>query len=190
MNASGMPRKALERPILGIFAAPFLRIWESPLYAKLLAGVYGLAGLIRSDILFWVLLSLFVATLWDTLLGRAAAVSRSEKIDPDIARAGYLTKVTGFVLIGLVRMTEQWGMEHQIPGLELTHGALAAGVTVALLLMEVESIEANRVELGARPIPAISAFIRSMRVVEGRLLAMLAPQDGGGSTSSDPEVQQ
>lgn len=164
-----------NRPIAQALIAPFERLFEAPLYAKLLATVSGALSILQSDILTLILIALMGASIWDTIVGRAAAKKRGEMVDAQTARAGFLTKVTGLVLVLLIRFFEYWGEANEIPGLGALNGSLAAGVSVALFVMELESIEGHRVSLGARPIPGFSALIRVMRAIEGRLLVVTNP---------------
>lgn len=170
-RGSGMTQEQYESPLRSALMLPLERLLDSPVYAKLAAVIVALSSAVRADILFLLLWALFFASLWDTVLGRAAAKRRGQDVTVDRTRTGFLTKVTGFVLVGLVRMIEIWGLEHRITGLELTQGSFSAAFALTLLVMEIESIESNRISLGAKPIPLLSSFVRMMRAVESRLLA-------------------
>lgn len=181
-----MPERLLSRPLFTAFMAPAERVIDAPLYAKFLATLYALASMIRADILFLVLVALILANIWDTIVGRAAASKRGEPVDPNLARAGFLTKVSGIVMVLLVRVLEHWAETSQIVGLEHSRGALAAAATVTLLLMEFESIESHRITLGARPSPWLTPFLRFMRAVEARLLVAFNPPTPPPAPNEDP----
>ena len=156
---------------LKVFAlfAPFDRILDAPhapgwswLAALLGAGV----SYLMTDVFTSALGLIICSSGLDYVVGVRAAKAR-KAYDPEIAHAGFLSKVSGVALMMLVRMLEDWMMRQDLVN---TGGWIAAALTLSLFAVDLESIQAKREELGSRPIPGLSTLTAFLNAQIARVL--------------------
>lgn len=103
------------------------------------------------------ILIVIAANIWDYIFGVWAAKHRG-KWDSRLAHAGAVGKVMGLVMLSLLHAVEEY-ITHFAPDswpLPEAHGMVAVVAGVGLILVDLQSIENHRKQLGLRPIPGIS----------------------------------
>lgn len=96
-----------------------------------------------------------VASAWDYFAGVRLAKHRGT-YNNALAHAGWMGKVSGVVLILVLKLLEDWVVSYG--GVD-TKGVAATALTFALLVAELRSIAHNRQGWGAQPIPVLSPLL-------------------------------
>lgn len=139
---------------------PFTRLQQSPFWGKVAGVLLGWLQVWFSGV-FGSVLSLFmVSSLFDWWFGRKAA-RKEGRYDPNVAHYGLHSKLSGIVLILLVR-----GLELALAGDAMfidTRGYFATALALALFANDLESIHHHRVTLGAAPIPFLGRIIDTLK---------------------------
>lgn len=127
----------------------------------------GLAGVIsmwRPDAFFWAVVALACSSALDWIFGRHAAQKRGD-FSRTIAREGVSSKAAQMCTLLLLRTLE--ALVPLLAGIPGSNGAVASAVAVLLLIEDIESIERHGIELGGKPIPGLSPFLRRVRTLTG-----------------------
>ncbi|HEX5520194.1 MAG TPA: hypothetical protein VFX29_00810, partial [Longimicrobiaceae bacterium] len=97
----------LEPPsVAAALFAPLGRLAELPVWGQVAAAVAAGAGAARHDLFTLLLLIAVGATWYDYHLGRWVALNVLEQYDELRARVGQVSKISGFVLVLIVRLLE------------------------------------------------------------------------------------
>jgi len=153
------------------FLAPIGRLAEVPTWGKVASAAAAFAAAVLGDV-FTPLLGLLVASaLVDYFFGRKAA-HRNTSFDSDVARAGAYSKAGGILQLLLIRC-----MEAFLTGAHVldTKGMVAVALGVGLFVVDVESVERHRRNLGGRPIPGLAQVLALLRAIPRRLLGAPPP---------------
>jgi phage-related holin len=144
---------------LQAIAAPVDRLLDMPAWAQLLALLGGVAQFVEHDTFGGALAMVLFSGIVDYWCGVKAARFLGV-YDPKMAHAGAMGKITGILLLLIMRL-----MEHLVftEGLINTHGALATSIGVSLILVDLQSISHHRETFGATPIPVVSKGLGVVR---------------------------
>lgn len=141
--------------------SPVVRLEDVPGRGWLLASLSAVVQYIRADAFLWLLLIVLVVAAIDYLVGSRVAKTQGV-YSPERAHAGALGKITGVLLVLIVRGVEDWVTNHApgwLEGIPDSHGALAMIVAMGLLLVDLQSIAKHREALGAAPIPVLGRLL-------------------------------
>lgn len=147
--------------LLRAIAAPVDRLLDLPPWAQLLALLGGMVQYIEHDTFGAALTMVVVSGVVDYWCGVKAA-KYLMVYDPQMAHAGAMGKVTGVLLLLIMRL-----LEHLIftEGILNTHGAISASIGISLMLVDLQSIAHHRETFGAAPIPIMSRCLELVRTV-------------------------
>jgi hypothetical protein len=84
------------------------------------------------------------------------ASKATKSFDPVIAHKGAMGKISGVLLLFLVRILEGF---IQAQGWGNTKGAAATAIAISLFAVDLQSIAHHREEFGAQPIPVLGAVL-------------------------------
>jgi hypothetical protein len=138
-----------------VLLSPFDRLETNPLWGKGLAGVGALIQYLRTDAFSGALLLVVAVGIVDYWLGVKAAKS-TKTFDPVVAHRGAMGKISGVLLLFLVRILEGF---IQAQGWGNTKGAAATAIAISLFAVDLQSIAHHREEFGAQPIPVLGAVL-------------------------------
>jgi hypothetical protein len=142
-----------------VLVSPVDRIVDSPLWARALALLIG-GWQFATNAPFAVLCYLVVAAgIVDYWFGVKRA-KLFHTYDPSLAHRGAMGKIAGVALVLFVRVLEAWLL---LAGLIDTHGALATGLAVSLVAVDLQSVAHHREAFGAPPIPFLSALLEYLQ---------------------------
>jgi hypothetical protein len=98
---------------------------------------------------------------------KAAKSTKPSSFDPVVAHRGAMGKVSGVLLLFLVRILEGFV---QTQGWGNTKGAAATAIAISLFAVDLQSIAHHREEFGAQPIPVLGAVLGWIqRLASGRV---------------------
>jgi hypothetical protein len=137
-------------------ASPFRRL-EEDVHAGgwCAASIAATCQFLTSDAFFVALWLSIAASAWDYFAGVRLAKHRGT-YSSQLAHAGWMGKVSGIVLLMLVRVLEAWVT--RFVGFD-SHGYIATALGVGLVIAEFRSIVHNRAEWGAQPIPVLGQLL-------------------------------
>lgn len=142
------------------------KVYTMPTAYWAIGGAIGFVELVVGDRFFWLWVLLAFANLVDWIAGRwAVRATEPEKFDRRISRIGIYSKALGLIIVAILRT-----LEAVLPialGVPSTRGYIAAVVTVALVIDELDSIDAHRQRLGKSPVPMLSWAIARLRKMTG-----------------------
>lgn len=148
-----------------IWLAPFERLTETPPQIVPLAGLTALWTYVKADTFWGALCILVLCAGFDYIVGRQAAklrpVGHPHAYNPKLAHAGAMGKLTGIVLVLLVRVLEGWLEIHGYAA--LGSGGIATALTVSLIAVDLQSIDHHRKSFGAAPIPVLSHILNGLQ---------------------------
>ena len=144
-----------DAPLSTVLFSPFERLDMNPLWGKAMALLAALYQYLRTDAFSGALLLVVFIGIVDYWLGVKAAKS-TKTYDPVIAHRGAMGKISGVLLLFLVRVLEGF---IQAQGWGDTHGAAATAIAISLFAVDLQSIAHHREEFGAQPIPLLGAFL-------------------------------
>lgn len=132
-----------------VVAAPLARISDSGPWPAILAAVGAAVGSVFSGAFVGILALLFLAHVFDWVLGSVAAW-KADRFCGEIAQRGAVSKLAGLVAVCLLRGFEVWassaGLEGVI-GLE-NPAPLSIGAAVWLFTVDLSSIAKHNRDLG------------------------------------------
>jgi hypothetical protein len=156
-----------------VLFSPFDRLEMNPLWGRGLAGLGAVIQYLRTDAFSLALLMVVLVGIIDYWLGVKAAKSTSpSSYDPIVAHRGAMGKVSGVLLLFLVRVLEGFV---QLQGWGNTKGAAATAIAISLFIVDFQSIAHHREEFGAQPIPLLGAFLNWIQRILARVFA--PPED-------------
>lgn len=154
-----------------VFLSPLERLDMNPVWGRAIAALAALYQYLRTDAFSGALLLVVFIGIVDYWLGVKAAKAKG-LYDSAIAHSGAWGKVSGVVLLFLVRVLEGFV---QAQGWATTRGAAATAIAISLFAVDLQSIAHHREEFGAQPIPLLGAFLDWLQ----RLLARVFSAPGG-----------
>lgn len=165
------PHRLQSSPLAALLQ-PIARLAEVPLWGYLGGAAVAAFQALVADA-FSPLLLILIASHWlDYRLGCAVAVHVRHNFTEARSYTGRLSKMSGIALLLLIRIAEAWLSGY---GFTETGGMVAAALGFGLLIQDVRSIERKRVELGAGPIPGLSAILATLDTLQQRVLTSLPP---------------
>jgi len=147
-----------------VLLTPVERAADVPAWGKLLALAAAAYSWLRSDMFAGALLLTIVAAAFDYWVGVKAA-KHTDTYDPGLAHGGAMSKVSGVLLLLLLRGAEAWALSQV--GVADTRGAVATAVAVSLFTVDLQSIAHHRESFGAPPIPVLSKVFAWLHAVAG-----------------------
>jgi hypothetical protein len=138
-----------------VLLSPFDRLDMNPIWGKAMALLAALYQYIRTDAFSGALLLVVFIGIVDYWLGVKAAKS-TKTYDAVIAHRGAMGKISGVLLLFLVRVLEGFV---QAQGWGDTKGAAATAIAISLFAVDLQSIAHHREEFGAQPIPVLGAIL-------------------------------
>lgn len=159
---------AKDAPFSAVFLSPFERLELNPSWGKVLAALAAVYQYLRTDAFSGALLLVVAVGIVDYWLGVKAAKS-AKTFDPVIAHRGAMGKISGVLLLFLIRILEGF---IQVQGWGNTKGAAATAIAISLFVVDLQSIAHHREEFGAQPIPLVSPFLAWVQ----RFLAQMLPK--------------
>lgn len=169
-----------------VLFSPWERIESSPAWAKAFGLSAGVLQYVRNDAFLSALCMVFVIGIVDYILGvKAARMTKS--YDPVIAHRGAMGKLSGLILICLIRMVEHFlFIQGLVPA---THGMVATAAAISLFAIDLQSIAHHREEFGAQPIPVFgTVFAWLQRLATSKLPPLPDPADTPQRRSEDPKA--
>lgn len=181
-----MPNKYFRNrhPVLAIVAAPWIRLWDLEDAGKVAAFTLGVATAFVGDLSVYFMAVLFLTSLGDLWIGRAAARRRGD-FDAEVSQWGFQTKIAGIAQVGIVRLIEFGLARTALPD---SGGIGAVVIALALIIHDVESIDEKRQDMGARPIPILTHLLGLIRRSSEGLLSALGTSSDSGKGSSEAET--
>lgn len=139
-----------------VLLSPFDRLEAGGSWAKAMAGIGALAQYAYHDAFVGALLFVIVSGIVDYIVGvRAARLTGT--YDVQVAHRGALGKISGLLLLLLVRSFEHYlFLQGLTPN---TRGIMATAIAISLFAVDLQSIAHHREELGAQPIPVLGAVL-------------------------------
>lgn len=151
------PMSAKDAPFSAVFLSPFERLELNPNWGKVVAATGAVYQYLRTDAFSGALLLVVAVGIIDYWLGvKAAKSTKPPTYDPVIAHRGAMGKVSGVLLLFLIRILEGF---IQAQGWGNTKGAAATAIAISLFIVDLQSIAHHREEFGAQPIPLVSPFL-------------------------------
>ena len=141
--------------LLAILTSPVRRLDEIPVWGGITATAAAMWQLAVDDLFASSLVIVLVAGVADYCVGVKAA-RHANRYDARAAHAGAMGKMSGLILLFLLRLLEWWASSHE---LVTTNGAIATAVAVSLICVDLQSIATHRESFGARPIPVLSQVL-------------------------------
>jgi hypothetical protein len=138
-----------------VLASPLERLDDAPLWGRVLAALGFVWQLLRSDRFAGAAALVVLCGVVDYFVGVRAATSQG-RYDPRVAHAGAMGKMSGILLLLLVRAVEGWLLAQSFLD---TKGGIATALAVSLIAVDLQSIAHHRETFGARPIPVISNIL-------------------------------
>jgi len=172
------------------FYSPVDRILESPVWAKSLAGAGAVYQYVRADAFLSALFLVAVVGVVDYILGIKAARSKGIPWSRELATRGAYGKISGWILLGLVRAVEHWlYLQQLIP--QNSRGMFAIAIGISLILVDLQSIANHRESFGAKPIPGLSwVFAQIRRIVFAFSKLPPDPADAPNRRADDPKIEE
>lgn len=171
-----------DAPLSVVLYSPFERLEMNPLWGKAMAMLGALYQYLRTDAFSGALLLVVAVGIVDYWLG-AKAAKLTKTYDPVVAHRGAMGKISGVVLLFLVRVLEGF---IQVQGWGDTHGAAATAIAISLFAVDLQSIAHHREEFGAQPIPLLGAFLSWVqRLASAKIPA--PPADTPSRRVDDPQ---
>lgn len=140
--------------------APFDRIADAPWYAKAFGAVATLVTTLIGSPFNQLLLFYALIVLFDFFTGVALA-HKENRYDQDVARYRALGKASG-VLYVIAMRTLELIIGNARPELN-TDGAVAFGLLLVLVVLELESWDRNREGLTGKPTPLLRPVLQFFR---------------------------
>lgn len=140
---------------LSALSSPMARYEDAPTWAHALGVGAAVWQFVSNDTFVGALILLFLSGVFDYIVGVKAARFRGE-YDPKLAHAGAMGKMSGILILFLIRGGEFWSQHY---GVVNTHGALSTAIAVSLFAVDLQSIAHHREGFGAAPIPVLGAVI-------------------------------
>lgn len=157
---------AKDAPFSAVFLSPFERLELNPNWGKVVAALAAVYQYLRTDAFSGALLLVVAVGIVDYWLGVKAAKS-TKTFDPVIAHRGAMGKISGVLLLFLIRILEGF---IQAQGWGNTKGAAATAIAISLFAVDLQSIAHHREEFGAQPIPLVSPFLAWLQRAMSQLL--------------------
>ncbi len=155
---------------LGMLFAQAEGLVRSSWPAKLTGALAALANFAVNDLFSGLLLIFMASSTWDYFLGRRAAAHEG-KFDSRASYNGLVAKMSGVVILLLIRLVEYWALRHDLLdilrlGGEIPSGIISTGFVAIALYDQWKSIAKNHERLG-KPLPfagAVESVIGRIRV--------------------------
>lgn len=135
--------------------APLQRIDTTPVWGQVLSAAAMAWTVVTHDMFAGALVLVLISALFDYWIGVKAAKFKG-LYDSHRAHAGVSSKMSGILLLMMIRLAEFWGGQHVLLN---TKGAIATAVAISLFAVDVQSISHHREEMGASPIPVLGRVI-------------------------------
>lgn len=166
---------SLNYRLIDVIHSSVERLSDTPLWAKCGAVCVGTAQVLGLDWLIGLLPIWLLASAADFYYGVRA--SKKELIFYDSVRAttGVHVKVSGLILVLIIRLLELWLSSFNIAN---TKGALSVALLFTFVAIDIESIARNRERLGAGPIPILSGILAWIRNAITNLVPGFRAPDG------------
>jgi hypothetical protein len=158
-----------------VLYSPIDRIESGPLWAKMFAAGAGVYQYVRADAFLSALLLVIVVGVVDYVLGTKASTSKGIPWDRKLATRGAYGKISGWLLLGLVRLVEHWLYLHAL--IPHSRGVFATVIAISLVAIDLQSIADHRETFGATPIPVLSAVLVWLQRFASSLFASRVPPD-------------
>jgi hypothetical protein len=155
-----------------VLLSPFDRLDMNPVWGKVIAAIAAIYQYLRTDAFSGALFLVVAVGIIDYWLGVKAAKS-TKTFDPVVAHRGAMGKISGVLLLFLVRILEGF---IQAQGWGNTKGAAATAIAISLFAVDLQSIAHHREEFGAQPIPVLGVVLAWIqRFASGKVPADLPP---------------
>lgn len=145
------------------FVSPIERALEVPWWGKVGAIAAATTQYVVTDMFGGALILVFAAMTVDYGVGVTAA-KRLGKYEPRLAQQGAMGKITGLLLLILLRLFEAYA---HAQGVIDTRGGLATAVAIGLFTVDLQSIAHHRESFGAAPIPVLSKIFEWLQAFAG-----------------------
>lgn len=145
MNIPRKPRSSTGLHL--VFAAPLARVSDSGAESAALAAIGAAVGAVFSGAFKGIVTLLFLAHVFDWLLGSIAAW-RAKRFCGEVARRGALSKLSGVIAVFLLRGFEVWASSTVDFVLLDNPAPLSIGAAVWLFGVELGSIAQHNRDLG------------------------------------------
>ena len=156
---------------LSVFYSPLERIDSSSNWAKAFGFLAGAYQYIRNDAFLSALVLVALIGVVDYVLGIKAARSKGIPWNRDVAYRGAMGKISGLILLGLLRTVEHWlYLQAIVPH---TRGMFATAIAISLVAIDLQSIAQHRETFGAQPIPVLGAFLAWLQSVASSLASAI-----------------
>ena len=142
--------------IITVLSSPVRRLDETPVWGGIVATIAAVWQAAVHDLFASSLVIVLIAGVADYCVGVKAARHAGHPYNARVAHAGVMGKISGVILLFLLRLVEWWASTH---GLVETNGAVATAVAVSLVCVDLQSIATHRESFGARPIPVLSQVL-------------------------------
>jgi hypothetical protein len=151
-----------------VLLSPFDRLESGPLWSRVVGACAAIYQYLRTDAFSSALLMVVAVGIVDYWLGvKAAKSTKPPTYDPVVAHRGAMGKLSGVLLLFLVRILEGFV---NAQGWGNTHGAVATAIAMSLFAVDLQSISHHREEFGAQPIPVLGAVLAwAQRIASGRV---------------------
>jgi phage-related holin len=153
-----------SRLAFNAFLTPLMRLDETPAWGKMLGALLAVWHYVTHDLFGGVLFLVFITGAADYLFGVRAA-KHAGTYDPRIAHAGFIGKLSGMVLIFILRFFEHWASTNSLID---TKGALSIALAISLFAVDLQSIAHHRESFGARPIPVLSNILSWLQALASK----------------------
>jgi hypothetical protein len=159
-----------------VLFSPVRRLGETPEMGQAMAVLVGIWQALTSSVFGGALALVLLTSVLDYIVGVKAAKVMG-RYQPGIAHAGAMGKITGVLLLLIVRLFEGWV---SATGFLETRGGIATALAVSLIAVDFQSIAHHRETFGARPIPFLSSLVAWMQnAAAGKLPPTTPPKPEG-----------
>ncbi len=167
------------RYLFSVVVAPIERLNDVPLWGRVGALVLAAFQFLAADLLLSLLPIFVLAAGFDFYYGVKASKWKDIPYNADRASSGVHVKASGLVIVGLLSLIERWLSSHSLGN---TRGALSVALAMVLISLDIVSIEKHRQQLGAGPIPLLSAMLEWIQALLTKRIPgfMVPPQKDQG----------
>lgn len=138
--------------LIDVLMSPVERLVTAPPWAWCVGMCATAFQVLSKDIFSGAIILVFIVGIVDYLFGFKAAKLRGD-YQPSLAHAGAMGKISGLILLLVLRLIEGWLWLTNIID---TGGIVATAVAVSLIAVDIQSIAHHRESFGAKPIPVLS----------------------------------
>jgi hypothetical protein len=142
-----------DAPMTTVLFSPLSRLKAVPAW-EITPALGASAQLLYHDAFFGALILVFFGGIFDFVLGVRVAKLTPGVYSTVVAQRGFYGKVSGILLLLLIRALEHYlQLQGIIPNLR---GMVATAVAISLFAVDLQSIAHHREEFGAQRIPILS----------------------------------